>query len=226
MPRSPIFSQLFARYPISPIQEHMKVAGATAAELPAFMTAVFAGDWDKAKAIQERIAALETEADVIKRNVRSNLPRSIFMPVSRSDLLELLKAQDRIPNRCQDLAGLCIGRRMVFPELMQPLMFKFIESCTTTVAEAGKALNELDELLETGFSGREIESIENLIADLNQAEHDTDELQREVQNALFEVEKEMDALDVMFMYRLIEWIGDIADYAQSVGNRMLYIIAK
>ena len=129
MPRSPIFSQLFARSPISPIQEHMKVAGATAAELPEFMTAVFAGDWDKAIAVQQRIAALETEADVIKRNVRSNLPRSIFMPVSRSDLLELLKAQDRIPNRCQDLAGLCIGRRMVFPKLMQPLMLKFIESC-------------------------------------------------------------------------------------------------
>jgi predicted phosphate transport protein (TIGR00153 family) len=204
----------------------MKVALSTAAELPGFMEAVFAEDWDKAKEFHERISALETEADVIKRHVRSNLPRSLFMPVSRSDLLELVKTQDKIPNRTQDVAGLCMGRRMVFPDVVKPAMRKFIESTNATVSAAGKALAELDELLESGFSGREIELIEQMIVELNTAEHDTDKRQSEVQQVLFKVEQDMKPLDVMFMYRLVESLGDIADYAQSVGSKMLYLIAK
>jgi hypothetical protein len=226
MPNLPIFSQLFARSPISPIQEHMKVAHAAAECLTGFIDAVLDEDWQRAEAVQTEISQLESAADDIKRNIRSNLPRSIFMPVSRSDLLELLQSQDRIPNRCQDFAGLCFGRKMYFPADIQEKMREFVASVVKTVGAAGKALNELDELLETGFSGAEIELVEKMITDLNQSEHDCDELQSQVQQILFKIEDKTNPVDVMFLYRLIEWLGDIADYAQSVGNRMLYLIAK
>lgn len=204
----------------------MKVALAAAELLPDFIDAVFDGDWPRATEVQGDIARRETEADTIKRSIRANLPRSIFMPVSRSDLLELLQAQDRIPNRCQDFAGLCVGRKMYFPADIQPKMRDFVCTSVATVRAAGKALNELDELLETGFSGTEVELVETMINDLNQAEHDCDALQSQVQQALFKIEDKTNPVDVMFLYRLIEWLGDIADYAQSVGNRMLYLIAK
>ena len=226
MPKRPIFSQLFARSPISPIQDHMKVAVTAAAAMPEFFDAVLEADWARAGEISQEISRLESEADVIKRNIRSNLPRSIFMPVSRSDVLELLQSQDRIPNRCQDVAGLCVGRQMKIPDALREQMRTFVKSTTDTVAFAGKALNELDELLETGFSGSEVELIEQMINDLNHAEHDTDNHQRDVQRTLFSIEKDVNPVDVMFLYRMIESIGDIADYAQSVGNRMLYLIAK
>ena len=226
MPNRPLFSKLFARSPIAPIQSHMKVALGTAELLTGFLDSVFADDWVRAEEIQQQICDLESEADVIKRDIRSNLPRSIFMPVSRSDLLELLQAQDRIPNRCQDFAGLCVGRKMYFPAAIQDQMRDFVASSIATVRAAGKALNELDELLETGFSGSEIELIETMITNLNEAEHECDVMQREVQLALFAIEDKTNPVDVMFMYRLIEWLGDIADYAQSVGNRMLYLMAK
>lgn len=226
MPRRPIFSQLFARSPIAPIQEHMSVAVAAAAAIPDFIDAVLADDWPRAEEVYGRISEMESEADAIKRKIRSNLPRSIFMPVSRSDILELLQSQDRIPNRCQDIAGLCVGRRMKIPDALHDKMRSFVASATATVAFAGKALNELDELLETGFSGSEIELIEQMINDLNQAEHDTDGHQKDVQKILFDIEKEVNPVDVMFLYRMIESLGDIADYSQSVGNRLLSLIAK
>ncbi len=204
----------------------MKVALAAAEFLPDFMEAIFAGDWQKATQIQGEISRCESEADTIKRNIRANLPRSIFMPVPRTDLLELLQAQDKIPNRCQDFAGLCVGRKMYFPADIQPKMRDFVGTSVATVRAAGKALAELDELLETGFSGSEVELVETMINDLNQAEHDCDAQQSQVQQALFKIEDKTNPVDVMFLYRLIEWLGDIADYAQSVGNRMLYLIAK
>jgi len=204
----------------------MHVACSAAIKLPDYFDAVLKGDWDTATSIGEEIGRLEGEADDIKRKIRANLPRSIFMPVSRNDLLDLLKSQDKIPNRAKDIVGLCIGRKMSFPEELGSLMHGFVDKSVSAASMAMNALEELDELFESGFSGGEIEVISTMISKLNAAEHEADEKQQEVQKKLYELESELNPVDVMFLYRIIDWIGDIADNAQSVGSRMLYLIAK
>lgn len=226
MANNPIFPKLFGRSPIAPIQEHMKVASRTASALLQFMEALLVEDWERARQHADRVAELEEEADTIKREVRQNLPRSLFMPVSRSDLLELLHMQDKIANVAKDIAGLAIGRKMEMPDELKPSLRQFLEYSVGATNLAVQALNELDELIETGFSGREIDLITDLVKRLDGAEHDTDVKQVEVRTQLFAIEKDLNPVDVMFLYRLIDWIGDIADYSQTVGNRLLYLIAR
>jgi predicted phosphate transport protein (TIGR00153 family) len=84
----------------------------------------------------------------------------------------------------------------------------------------------LDQLLDSGFSTRQIERIETMIVELGELETESDVKQIEIRSALFELEKDMNPVDVMFLYRVLEWIGDVADHAQTVGNRMLYVIAR
>ena len=204
----------------------MKVACSAAIKLPDFFNAVLDSDWELANSIGDAISNLEGEADDIKRKIRSNLPRSLFMPVSRSDLLDLLKSQDRIPNRAKDIAGLCRGRKMEFPGELGNRMHEFVASSVSAASMAMQTLDELDELFETGFSGREIDLISDMISKLNTAEHEADEKQQEVQMLLYKMESEINPVDVMFLYRIIDWVGDIADNAQAVGNRMLNLIAK
>lgn len=220
------FGQIFAKSPISPIQNHMKVACSAAILLPDYFEAVLKLDWELARSRGEEIIRLEGEADVIKREIRASLSRSLFMPVSRADLLELLKSQDKIPNRTKDVVGLSMGRKMTFPPELGPVLLDFVQTSVKTAELAMKALDELDELFESGFSGSEINLISNMITQLNVVEHETDLLQHEVQHQLYAIEKDLNPVDVMFFYRIIEWIGDIADNAQSVGNRMLNLIAK
>jgi len=220
------FGQIFAKSPISPIQNHMKIAFSAAALLPDYFDAVLKLDWDLARSRGAEIQGLEEEADGIKREIRASLSRSLFMPVSRADLLELLKSQDKIPNRAKDIVGLSMGRSMEFPPELGPLMLEFVQTSVRTAEMAMNALDELDELFESGFSGVEIDLIAEMITKLNTIEHETDLLQRDVQNQLYALEKDLNPVDVMFLYRIIEWIGDIADNAQSVGNRMLNLIAK
>ena len=50
-------------------------------------------DGTKQKIVDE-ICRLESEADEIKNDIRGHLPKSIFMPVDRRDLLEILILQD------------------------------------------------------------------------------------------------------------------------------------
>lgn len=223
---NPLFNQLFGRSPITPIQKHMNIAYDTVGQLGPYFEAISAGDWDQASQVYDTILELESKADDLKSHIRLNLPRSLFMPISRSDLLELLNMQDRIPNRVKDIAGLVMGRKMHFPKEMGPDLIEYVEKSKTTCGFALKALEELDALVDSGFSGKEVDLIHNLISELDSAEHENDNLQVKVRSQLFSIEKSLNPIDVMFLYRVIEWIGDVADHSQTVGNRMMYIISK
>ena len=85
---------------------------------------------------------------------------------------------------------------------------------------------ELDELLAMGFRGREVDKVDGMLNELNEIEDETDELGIELARALFEHEDEMKPVSVMMWYRLIEWIGDLADYSEKVGDRLRLLIAK
>jgi uncharacterized protein len=226
MPGSPLFTRLFGRSPIAPLQDHMKISAQCAQQLLSYFEAVCEEDWDMARAIYDSIGKLEEQADEMKREIRINLPKSLFLPVSRSDLLELLHNQDRIPNRAKDIAGLILGRQMSMPEEIRTVMTEYVTVSVSATSFALKALEELDELVESGFSGREMDLIEKLVDSLSDVEHESDVKQIEVRSKLMSVERDLDPIDVMFMYRIIEWIGDLADDSQTVGNRMLYLIAR
>ena len=43
---------------------------------------------------------------------------------------------------------------------------------------------------------------------------------------LFKKEKDLPAVDVMFMYRVLDLIGDLADLAQRVGSRLELMLAR
>ncbi|NIB42845.1 TIGR00153 family protein [Pseudomaricurvus alkylphenolicus] len=220
------FGNLFGKSPIKPIQEHMAVAHQTAEQLPGFFQAANKGDWTAAAEIQQRISELENHADELKKEIRLHLPKSLFLPVPRSDLLELLSMQDKIANRAKDIAGIMLGREMAIPKAIETDMTAFVDATLATTAQALKAINELDELLETGFSGRELQLVEKLIEELDRLEHQTDQLQINIRAELFKVEKELPPVDVMFIYRVIEWVGDVADRAQKVGSRLQMLLAR
>ena len=225
MPVNP-FASLFGRSPIGPMQKHYAKAHECAANLVPFFEAVMAEDWTKVEQVQQVMASLEDEADKLKKSVRQHLPKSLFLPVPRSDLLDLLSVQDKVANRAKDIAGLMLGREMAIPPSLQPLMRAFVQRTVDASAQALKAMNELDELLETGFGGREALLVESMVTELEQIERDTDTMQIEVRRALFKLEKDLPPVDVMFLYQIIEWIGDVADRAERVGNRLEQLLAR
>ncbi len=223
--KSHIFS-MFGKSPISPMQKHMAEVQACAVELIPFFEAALANDWEKATTAQKKIARLEGAADDLKRELRLNLPSGLMMAMSRRDLLETLTTQDKIANKAKDIAGLMLGRKMSFPTEIGPLMLDFVKCCIDTTAQAQTAINELDELVETGFRGREVDLVESMITQLDELESKTDKIQVEVRSKMFAIEREMSAVDVMFIYRIIEWVGDLADLAQRVGSRLEIMLAR
>ena len=103
--RNPL-GNLFGRSPIGPIQEHMQVAHEAAEHLPELIQATADENWDRAKEIHKAITDAERDADKMKREVRRHLPKSLFLPVPRSDLLGLVTIQDQVANTAKDIASI------------------------------------------------------------------------------------------------------------------------
>lgn len=217
---------MFGPSPIRPIEQHMHKTYLCAKQLYPFFEAVLQHDWAAAEIIKEKIVTLETEADLIKRDLRLHLPAGLFLPVARTDILELLSAQDRIANKAEDIAGLIMGRKMVIPEALSTLLLPFLTRCLDAAKQACKAIYELDELLETGFRGSEVNVVEEMILTLDEIEQDSDEKLAEIRHRIFELEKDLAAIEVVFLYKLVQWIGDLADHAQTVGSRLQILIAR
>ena len=226
MPITSTFSGMFGKSPIRPIQEHMAESHRAASLLCEFFQAVKDGNWQQAGELQQAIGSAENKADALKKEIRLSLPKSLFLPVPRTDLLELLSVQDKIANRAKDIAGIMLGREMAIPVSLEQEMLEYVATAVATSAQALKAIEELDELLETGFAGREVKLVEKLIEELDRLEHRNDELQIVIRSNLFKIERDLPPVDVMFLYRVIEWVGDLADRAQKVGSRLQLLLAR
>lgn len=223
--RNPLMS-IFGSSPVKPLQEHMIKVVDAVAPLTDLVEAVLAQDLERVAAIQEEIARREDEADDLKHELRLHLPRSLFMPVERRDVLEVLNMQDRIANRAKDIAGLIRGRRMTIPGDIADDLARFVSRGVDACKQAQLIINELDELVETGFSGRQVDKVQRMIKELDRIEKDTDEIQIRIRAKLFDIERDLPPIDVMFLYRIIDWIGDLGDRAQRVGSRLQIMLAK
>ncbi len=226
MPTSNLLSSVFGRSPIGPIQQHIAKAHECATELVPFFDAVLAEDWQRAEQIQQHICQLEHDADKIKKQVRLSLPSSLFMPVPREDLLDIVSKQDKIANRAKDIAGLVLGRQMCIPTELHEAFARYVQRSVETSAQALKAMNELDELMETGFGRREVHIVQQMIEELDAIESDTDELQIENRRILFKLEANLPPVDVMFLYKILDWVGDLADRASRVGSYLQLLLAR
>jgi len=225
MPSSNPLVDVFGRSPVKPIQEHMEKAFGCAMLLPAMIQAAQKSDWTKAADMQKQIARAEQEADKLKNSLRTHVPKRLFMPVSRSDLIQLVTAQDEIANCTKDIAGLILGRKIQFPKKLSKQYLEFLNASLAAAGRALAAIQELDEVFEVGFGRREIRSVDSLIKQISKAEKKADKLEVKLRAELFQIEADLPPVEVMFLYRLLELVGDVADHAESTGNRLQILIS-
>ena len=126
-------SDVFSSSPFALLEEHMAACARCVAKLEDYFEAAQAGNWKRATQLQAEIAQLEDDADQLKRDVRKNLPRGLWMSVSRADLLELVRMQDKIANSTKDVVGLSLGRELAFPKKLDKSLFKYIQTVVDSV---------------------------------------------------------------------------------------------
>lgn len=217
---------IFAKSPLKPLEQHIRLVANCSNQLKPFFRACIDNNWDKAEDIRKQISELEKEANKLKREIRLGSSQNIFMPVQRSDVLELVTQQDNIANKAKDIACRVIGRKLHIPDEISKPFIEFLNLCLDATDKAADVINELDELLETGFKGREVALVEKMIHQLDKIEDDTYSLQIKVRRSLLSIEKNLDPVDVIFLYQIIEWVGELAGLSERVAARLEIMLAR
>jgi predicted phosphate transport protein (TIGR00153 family) len=204
----------------------MRVVAKCMDEFKPLFDALFEKDQNRVREIAEKIDKIESEADEIKNGFRLTLPKSIFLPVARRDLLVLISEQDSIADSVENIAGILIAREMVVPEAIRDLLGELIQGTIDTYNKALKVIEELDTLLDVGFGGKYSSIVTDMIVDLKQTEEITDDVAKELNRALFSIEDQLKPVAVVFLYKLIKEIGEVANHSENVGDRILLFLAR
>jgi predicted phosphate transport protein (TIGR00153 family) len=93
-------------------------------------------------------------------------------------------------------------------------------------SEAKAMVEELDELVQVGFGGREYEKVIAMIAGVRRSEHNIDHILHNLRKTLFSIEDTFNPVSVIFWYQLIELLGDISNQAENISDRLLLFLSK
>ncbi|MCU0722871.1 MAG: TIGR00153 family protein [Planctomycetes bacterium] len=217
---------LFQQSPFGPIQKHMQVVVSCVEALRALVDDVVNNDSANLAVMETKVSELEHEADVVKTKIRDTLPNSLFLPVDRRDLLEVVSSIDSIADAAQDVARLLAMRKMKFPA---PLKESFTEFCGyvwRSADDAGRVVHELDQLLQSAFAGSQAEKVLTLISELGKEEHGADIAQGKLLMDLFRLEDGMKTLDVFWWLKTFGKLSDVSNNSEGMANSLRLFMAK
>ena len=98
---------------------------------------------------------------------------------------------------------------MQIPDVIADDFLVFVKRNVDCCTQACTAINELDELVGTGFVKGVVDLVEDMVLKIDDIEHDTDQMQIEIRAKLFNVEKDLNPIDVMFFYKIIDLTGTL-----------------
>ncbi len=219
-------SGLFRTSPFKPVQQHMRIVFSCICLIPPLLDAVYRKDYVQLKEFAEEIITLESEADEIKHTFRLNMPNTLLLPVDRKDLLSLISDQDSLADITEEIAKILLYRDMEVPDVIKNVLDELLEATMEISVAAKDLIEQLDELLQVGFRGREQEKVSRMISGVRRNEHNIDLIIHRTKRTLFENERLLDPVSVIFWYQVVDLLGGISDQSENVADRLLLFLSK
>lgn len=157
----------------------------------------------------------ESQADDMRREIALMMYGKALFPESRGDILGLLEALDKVPNRAEAVALQLQRQRMMIPPEFRTEFGVLLERVVACVAELLRA-------------------VRTLFTDYHRAMHlsdRVDDLESRVDETEFSlIEKvflsERDLAEKILLRDLIQSIGGMADRAENTADRVRIIAVK
>lgn len=217
-------AKLFGKSPFAPLHTHMNKVASCIEKLTKVFEILNLQDMDKIEQLVIELSALEHEADLTKNDIRNHLPKSIFLPIDRSQFLEILAIQDSIADKAEDI-GLLLTLRPLdhFKNFMEDFQGYYQKNLEVFVSSR-QIMQEIEELLESSFGGIEAEKVKSMVEHTAYKEHEADRMQRALMKELFE---QGDALTTPSFYmwlKLIEEVGTLSNLSEKLANRIRMVL--
>ncbi len=217
---------LFRKSPFIAINEMMKEVVECTNRIPEIYEAFVEGNQQEVERIAKEISDHEYKTDEIKNSIRQSLPHSIFMPVARGDILQIITSMDAIADRSEDVGVLMSLKSLQVPDELKQRVRDFATAVVKVVDYSRQVIEELEALREASFAGPEAKSVLELLDKVNESEHETDILQYELTKIVINRSESIDCASLILWMKIIETTGDIANAAEKMCNRIRLIISQ
>ncbi len=184
------------------------------------------GDYENFSELTMNVSKLEHEADMIKRNLRNHLPKSLFMPVDKGKFMWALREQDKILDHAENLVRMLDMRHTKIPKELQNIFIDHVKLVMKTVEAMEEAVENIRDLIETSFVKREREQTKELVRMVHEYEWEADQKKYEMTQGIYKLEKKLSPMDVYHLLKISDWVDDIADHAENVADWLRSMIAK
>ncbi len=221
-----LIGKMFGRTPFGPLVEHAKKVHECVKLVKPVLEALLKEDFEEVHALQDRISKLEYEADLIKHQIREELPRRYFLPVPKEDLGRFLHCQDKIADSVEDFAVILILRKTrIHRDLVEELR-AFVDQVLQVAGNLTGATEELQNLAETSFGGAEAKTVLERIDDLGEGEWKADRMERKLSQHIYRLEEEIDPVTILFYEKMLQALSSIANAAENTGELLRQMIVR
>jgi phosphate transport system regulatory protein PhoU len=180
-------------------------------------------DFPRLEEIAKHIFDIEKEADKVKRNIRSHLPKGLILPVERFELFFYLKEQDAIADVAEEILNWLSFKHIELPdplfESIQNLLNKSLESLT----HLEKMISYSTEFLLTRDENSRNQAKE-IIREIRYAQYIAEEMGNSVRKEVFQ--KISEPIALFFTLKLVDLILEIAHHAENTADLMRAMIAR
>jgi predicted phosphate transport protein (TIGR00153 family) len=216
-------ARLFGRSPFSALKAHMEKVAKSVLGLEPLFEAVKDKNFQAVEKQANLISSFEHEADLSKNEIRAHLSSGLFLPVSRSSLLELLTFQDDLADHAQNVGVLLSLKTLeLSPDVLQ-LLFVLVKKNIEAFTAVSAIIYEMEPLFESSFGGHEAEKVDKMIEKVGLLEHESDLFQRTLLKKYFS-ENNQDPSSVYLWMRIIHEVSSISDKAEGLANKVRMLL--
>ena len=210
-------ARLFGKSPFAPLQTHMSRVTLCIEKLTEIIPTNPAP-----KKLVDELCKLEHEADITKNDIRNNLSKSIFLPIDKSQFLEILSLQDKIADQAEQI-GITLTLRPLSKTFL-PALAEFYLKNVETFISAQHIIHEVDQLIESSFGGIEAEKVKIMVEHTARKEQESHNLQHTLRQKICSSTQEWSPPEFYLWMQLIDQIGNISALSEKLANRIRMVL--
>jgi len=219
-----LMETLFSRSPFTPLQTHMEKVADCVAKLDELFDAFLKKDTDLLVKLSDEVSDLEHSADLTKNDIRSNLPRGLFLAINRVDLLQILSLQDSIADAAEDIAILVTLKKLDPEKNFKVELKSFLEKNMSAVQSVHQIIMELERLLQTSFGGAEAKRVRQMVNDVAFLEHEADIMQKSILKKLYNMEDKLSYSSFYLWMNLLSEIASLSNLSEKLAYKISSLI--
>lgn len=218
-------SQLFGESPFTHMVDHVRKIHQCVKLIRPIAASIIAGETDKLRLLQDDMSRTEYEADLLKDEIRQNLPRRFFLPVNRDDILNFVRQLDRMADDAEDFAVVSTFRNLDIPADLRPDFLALVDKVVQVSEMLLDVAEDLSRLQKESFEGPEAEQVLAKIQQVCHMEWESDKLSRRCARHYYSA-ADLDAVTIILLEKLCKALTGIADHAENVGKNLRLMIIR